>query len=93
MSVRDRQPKSFGPRQPHAHALTQAQCVDVASRAASLSVKGGYRTGGGVARPTNYHIVPSINGGVLGAVRKLERNRWWLGGEIEADVFEVTSRA
>ena len=60
-------------------------------QAVSLSVQGGYRTGGGVARPTNYHIVPSIIGGVLRAVTKPERYTWWLGGEIKAYVFGVTS--
>ena len=59
-------------------------------QAASLPVQGGYRIGGGVARQ-NYHIVPSIIGGVLRAVKKPERNSWWLGGELKAHVFETTS--
>ena len=59
-------------------------------QAASLSVKGGHRIG--VAWPNKiYHIVPSTIGGVKTLAESQVRNRWWLGGEIKAYVFEATS--
>ena len=95
VSVRDRQ-HNFSARvsRTHcdAHALTQAPCVIVAFRRRHFQSRAGTVLGwrGRTKSITLFHQLLGVSSERQNSESQV-RNRWWLGGEIKAYVFEATS--